>query len=101
MNGNFKTGITVELTLPDGFNGEATLTEISQGEGFTDETPTPFGLIRNDHRMRTFDDLVVITHRIEADIDAGAVVEFGTGIWPAMQTGLFESLAELVDLAGD
>ncbi|MFI5782450.1 hypothetical protein [Nocardia sp. NPDC051570] len=101
LNGNFKTGSTFDLTLQDGLTAVGTITEISQGEGFTDETPMTFGLIRNDHRMRMFGDLVVITHRVEADVEAEAVAEFGTGIWPTMQASLSESLAELVDLAAD
>ncbi|KZM75437.1 polyketide cyclase [Nocardia terpenica] len=101
LHGNFKQGSTFDLTLQGGLTAVGTIVEVSQGEGFTDETPTPFGVVRNDHRMAVFGDLVIVTHRVAADIDTAVAAEFGTGIWPGMQTGLYDSLAELVDLAGD
>lgn len=95
---NFKSGSTFTLTTTGGTTAEVRIIEVAQGEGFTDETVLPFGILRNTHRMQTVGDFVQVTHAVEADVEAGAVGMFAGRIWPGLQSGLFSSLLELVDL---
>ena len=74
------------------------LKTVSQGEGFTDETVLPFGVISNNHAMARDGDLVTITHEIRAEIDRESAGLFGAKIWPGMQEGIAQSLHNLADL---
>ena len=98
LTDNFKSGSTFTLTTTGGTTAEVRITEVAQGEGFTDETVLPFGTLRNHHRMETVGELVQVTHEVEAEIDASAVAVFASRVWPGMQAGLSSSLLELVDL---
>jgi hypothetical protein len=101
LNGNFKTGKTFDVCGKTGAEAVVTITQVSQGESFTDECVLAFGVKRDHHEMRSAGGILVVTHGIEAEVDPDLVGTFGAEIWPAMQASLPESLSELVDLAAD
>lgn len=98
LHGNFKTGTEITLTPQGAEPVTVVLKTVSQGEGFTDETVLPFGVIRNNHAMAQDGDLVTITHEVRAEIDREFAALFGAKIWPGMQEGIAESLRNLADL---
>ena len=68
LNGEFVTGARGELTVagqpPLGY----VLTDVRPGEGFTDETEMPGGVLRFVHRIEPAGDgRWLLTHRLEID----------------------------------
>jgi len=101
MNGNFKQGTTISLTPSGGEQLEVVITEVAQGEYFTDETHLPFGVIRNHHRMEKVGDRVQITHEVVAEIGEEHVALFAKAIWPALQGDTSVGVLNIADLVGN
>lgn len=101
MRGNFKAGNSFVLKPQGGEPVTVTITTVTQGEEFSDETVLPFGRIRTYHRMAKLGSLVSVTHEVRAEIDPESVGFFATEIWPHMQAGLAESLNNLADIVGN
>jgi hypothetical protein len=99
IEGNFRAGSEVTIYFTDGTVATPILTSVEQGEGFIDEMPLSFGLLRNTHRMVSAGDLLTITHTVEAEIDSAAGERFGADQWLRLQAQVGEALAALADLA--
>ncbi|CUU59342.1 Polyketide cyclase / dehydrase and lipid transport [Parafrankia irregularis] len=101
LHGNFKAGNTFTLTPAGGQPMEVTITSVTQGEEFSDETVLPFGTIRTSHRMEPLGGLVRLTHEVRAEIAEDAVEMFGVKIWPHLQSGLSTALNELAEIVAN
>lgn len=101
MQGNFRTGTTVTLTPSGAGPVEVVITDVAQGEYFTDETRLPFGVLRNHHRMERIGERVRITHEVVAEIAEEHVALFGKAIWPALQRDTSVGVLNVADLVGN
>jgi len=98
MKGNFKAGNSFELTPRGGEPITVNIKTVTQGEEFSDEAVLPFGTIRTYHRMETIGKRVKLTHEIHAEIASEAAGFFEKEIWPHMQSGLPESVNNIVGI---
>jgi hypothetical protein len=101
LPGSFREGNEFTLTLAGGQVVEPVLTEVSQGEGFADQTTLPFGVLYTTHHIEKIGRLVAVTHELRAEVDTGQVEFFVAKLWPQMQRGVPESLANLVEIAAN
>ncbi|UFH50198.1 SRPBCC family protein [Pseudomonas sp. KNUC1026] len=95
----FREGGTIELTPKGAGPVTVELKTVTQGEEFSDETVLPFGTLKNSHRLEPLGDRVLITHTVQALINADSVGFFEDAVWPHMQGGVAESLGQLISIA--
>ncbi|MFG2289517.1 SRPBCC family protein [Streptomyces sp. NPDC048595] len=100
LHGNFKAGNSYTLTPQGGPPLKVTLTSVTQGEEFSDETVLPFGTLVTHHRMEPLGSRIKVTHELVADIAGDSVPAFARDVWPHLQSGLSQSLVNLADLVG-
>lgn len=98
MRDNFKTGNSFSLTPQGGEPIQVYLKSVTQGEEFSDEAVLPFGVIRNSHHMQAIGKKVQLTHEVHAEISEEASGFFAKEIWPHMQTGLPESVNNIISI---
>ena len=96
--GNFKVGNSFSLTPQGGKPVLVKLKTVTEGEEFSDEALLPFGVIRNYHKIEPNGKKVVLTHKIEAEINEDSSGFFQTEIWPHMQDGLPDSVKNIIAL---
>jgi hypothetical protein len=77
----------------------AELVEVKPNQGFTDETRLPFGVLRAKHAFTEGADGNSVTHTIEAEVAPDKVDFFANVIWAGMETGLPESVRNIVKVA--
>lgn len=100
LKGAFEAGSSFTLRprgAPNEINVE--ITEVIQNKGFSDQTNLPFGVLRTRHRYEETDSGNTITHMIEADVMPEQAEFFENVIWSGMETGLPESVRNLVRMA--
>lgn len=95
----FQAGNSFSLTPQGAESIQVQLKTVTQGQEFSGEAVLPFGLIRNLHRVQSLGPKSEITHEIQAEIDEDSAGFFGKEIWPHMQSGLPESVRNIIALA--
>ncbi|MCW5256507.1 polyketide cyclase [Verminephrobacter aporrectodeae subsp. tuberculatae] len=95
---NFQVGNAFSLTPQGGEPIQVHLKTVTQGEEFSDEAVLPFGVIRNVHCMQMLGKKLQLTHEVHAEIKEEAAGFFGKEIWPHMQSGLPESVNNIIAL---
>jgi hypothetical protein len=100
IDGAFEAGNGFTLRprgAPEAIRAE--LTEVKPNEGFVDETTLPFGVLRAKHAFIKGSDGNAVTHTIEADVAPEKADFFAKVIWSGMETGLPESVRNIVKAA--
>lgn len=100
LEGEFVEGNAFTLRphgAPDAIR--AKLIEVKPGQGFTDETRLPFGVLRAKHAYSTGAGGNQVTHTIEADVAPEQADFFAKVIWSGMEHGLPESVRNIVKVA--
>lgn len=100
LEGEFKQGATFSLK-PMGAPMElkTTLIEVEPNSHFKDTTSLPLGTVEVTHKVEKTDDGVKVTHTIEAEIFEEKVPAFEGTLWAKWQTGLPNSVQNIVTLA--
>jgi hypothetical protein len=94
LEGPFAVGSSGTMVIPGQPPIAFTLTDVRQGEGFTDETTIPGALLRFDHAVAPLaDGRALVTHRVE--IEGPAAQELG----PMVTEDVPDAMAALVKLA--
>lgn len=95
----FRTGAVVQLRLRSGQTVDVKLTKVSEGEGFTDETKLPYGVVRTEHKLEESGKNLILSYSIEADIDEGSADAFSQEYWPNLLEGIPHQVHNVTALA--
>lgn len=96
LDGPFESGSTGTMIIPEQPPIAFTLTEVSPGKGFTDETQVPGGILRFRHELEALaDGRLRVTHYVEIDGPRDMADEFG----PMVTEDVPEAMRGLVRLA--
>ena len=98
--GEFKVGGSFEL-MPKGAPQavKATLQNVVENESFSDKTDLGFATIEAHHKLEEIDSVLWLTHTIIAKVDDEKAEFYAENIWPGFETGLPQSVKNLVELA--
>lgn len=97
--GGFKAGSTVRLSLRSGQTVDVRLTDVKEGEGFSDETTLPYGVVRTYHKMEQSGPNLIVSYAIEAQIDEASADAFSREFWPNLLEGIPHQVHNVVALA--
>lgn len=97
--GGFKAGSVVRLNLRSGQTVQVRLTNVNEGEGFSDETTLPYGVVRTHHKMEQSGKNLILSYGIEAHIAEEAADAFSREYWPNLLEGIPHQVHNVVALA--
>lgn len=95
----FKAGSVVQLRLRSGQTVDVRLTKVSEGEGFSDETTLPYGVVRTEHKLEESGKNLILSYSIEADIDEESADAFSQEYWPNLLEGIPHQVHNVTALA--
>ena len=97
--GGFKAGSTVSLNLRSGQNVQVRLTKVTEGEGFSDETTLPYGVVHTYHKMEQSGKHLILSYGIEAHVAEESADAFSRDFWPNLLEGIPHQVHNVAALA--
>ena len=95
----FREGSVVQLRLRSGQTVDVKLTDVKEGESFSDETMLPYGVVRTTHKLEQSGRNLILSYAIDADIEEGSADAFSQEYWPNLLEGIPHQVHNVTALA--
>jgi hypothetical protein len=94
-----RAGSVVQLKLRSGQTVEVKLTNVTDGEAFSDETALPYGVVRTHHKLEQSGKNLIVSYAIEAQIAEESSDAFSKEFWPNLLEGIPHQVHNVAALA--